>query len=416
MEINTFKTTSRRLASSMLSFCCGFVLITSSASANTYPLPPQDSDVIGRIQHTVTKESDTLVDIARQYGLGYDEITAANPDIDPWLPGEGSHILLPTRFILPDAPREGVVINVAEMRLYYFPKNKDGTITEVMTFPIGIGRQGWSTPLGNFKIKDKFVKPSWTIPDTVMAEYEARGITKPKIVPPGPDNPLGDFALALTAPGYFIHGTNNPSGVGMRVSHGCLRLYPEDIDAIFQRIPRGTPVRIINQPYKAGLNAGSLFIEAHKPLKDAENNNGNSFTPLVASVIRKTHGPLPPETWDKIKAVADQANGIPSPVTRLAKTKKALGKSWMLQVGVFKNREKARQLLLTMEAIDLPASFGPCDIDGSCRVLVGPYTKQTSVTKAAQKISQTVGINSFVLQVQDNDNPSALELSRAVVD
>ena len=231
-------------------------------------LPPEGEDVVGKIQVATAHHSDTLLDIARRYDLGYEEIIAANPGVDAWLPGEGTRVVLPTQFVLPDAPREGLVLNLAAMRLFYYPKPEAGERPVVITHPIGIGREGWQTPEGIMTITHKKEKPAWTVPESVLKERAAAGNPLPPIVAAGPDNPLGDFAMRLSDPLYLIHGTNQPYGVGIRVSHGCVRLYPEDIARLFPLVPEGTQVRIINQPYVAGWLKGQLYLEAHQPLDD----------------------------------------------------------------------------------------------------------------------------------------------------
>ncbi len=285
------------------------ILLPIGGRAASLALPPPGQDVIGQTQQTHSRQEDTLSDIARKYDLGYDEIVAANPDVDPWLPGEGTAVILPTRFILPPGPREGIVINLAELRLYYFPP--DGK--RVITHPIGIGREGWSTPTGEMRIVAKTPNPEWRPPETIRAEHAANGDPLPKVVPPGPDNPLGDFAMRLSNPMYLLHGTNKPWGVGMRVSHGCIRLYPEDIKTLFPLVKEGTPVRIINQPYKAGWLGDMLFVEAHPPLSEQLAANGMNFTPLVEAVIAASdeNRPLKVE-WERAHGIAKEHTGIPT--------------------------------------------------------------------------------------------------------
>ena len=198
---------------------------------------------------------------------------ARTPHVDPWLPGEGTKIVIPTQFVLPRAPNRGIVVNVAELRLYYFPAASsvapEGTLAgsrRVITHPISIGRMDWSTPLGTTSVTGKVANPSWTPPQSIRDEHAARNDILPRVVPAGPDNPLGKHALRLGLPGYLIHGTNKPSGVGMRVTHGCIRMFPEDIEALFKTVPAGTPVMIVNQPYKLGWTADGLYLEAHPPL------------------------------------------------------------------------------------------------------------------------------------------------------
>ena len=227
-------------------------LLLETATADIYELPPEGFDVVGAVSTITARHEDTLVDIARRHGLGYEDIVRANPDLNPWLPGEGAEVILPTRFILPPGPREGVVLNLAEYRLYFYPKPKDGERAYVMTYPISIGRMDWETPLGLTEVISKVVDPAWYPPKSVREEHAADGDPLPAIVPAGPNNPLGRFAMRLSMPGYLIHSTNRPAGVGMRVSHGCIRMFPEDIEYLFDRVDISTKVRIINEPLKFG--------------------------------------------------------------------------------------------------------------------------------------------------------------------
>ena len=192
-----------------------------SAMADTFPLSP-NSDVVGELRIIIAKHEDTLSDLARRHNLGYNEIVDANPTVDPWLPGAGTPIVLPTQFVLPNAARQGIVLNVATMRLFYYPPTKPGEQTVVITHPIGIGKEGWSTPLGTTQVVAKQKDPAWNVPVSIREEHAKKGDPLPAIVPPGPDNPLGQFAMRLGLPSYLIHGTNKPYGIGMRVSHGQL--------------------------------------------------------------------------------------------------------------------------------------------------------------------------------------------------
>ena len=275
-------------------------------------LPSNGGDVVGRIQVTTALRSDTLPDIARRYDLGYEEIVAANPDVDVWLPGEGTRIILPTQFVLPDAPREGLVINLASMRLFYFPEPEAGKHPVVITHPVGIGREGWQTPEGLMTITHKKVKPAWTVPKSVLRERAAAGDPLPPIVASGPENPLGDYAMRLSNPVYLIHGTNQPYGVGIRVSHGCVRLYPEDIEQLFPQVPKQTRVNIINQPYVAGWLKGQYYLEAHQPLSEHKKRWGQDLQPMKTVVTKKAQGPV---NWAQAEKVTHEAMGIPFPIT-----------------------------------------------------------------------------------------------------
>lgn len=288
-------------------------LLGTSAQAEMLPLPTPDVDIVGEIRTTTSRHEDTLVDIARRHGLGYEEIVQANPGVDPWLPGEGTTIVLPTQYILPDAPRDGIVINVPEMRLYYYPKLRKGEEPYVITYPIGVGRMDWATPLGTTKVVAKLEKPSWYPPESIRKEHAERGDILPKVVPPGPDNPLGEYSLRLGIPGYLIHGTNRAYGIGMRVTHGCMRLYPENIEALFKAVPVGTPVHIIDQPFKAGWRDGVLYLEAHPPLE--ESATPNDLTPSVRAIMTVQHKGNAVIDWDKAMDVAVEQQGIPVPIS-----------------------------------------------------------------------------------------------------
>ncbi|MES9955685.1 MAG: L,D-transpeptidase family protein [Sedimenticola sp.] len=279
--------------------------------ALSFPLPEDGGDLVGEVRTVKTVYEDTLSDIARLNDLGYKEITDANPDVDPWLPGTDTEVILPTHFILPPGPREGVVINLAELRLYYYPKGEK----RVITHPLGIGREGWSTPTGRGRITRKQANPTWYPPASIRAEHEADGDPLPAVVKPGPDNPLGKYALYLSLPGYLIHGTHKPYGVGMRVSHGCIRLYPEDIESLFSNIPVGTPVRIINEPYKAGWQSGQLYVEAHPPLSEQLKEKGINFTPMVQAIVKALGDSNTKPDWSGMKRAALKQRGIPTAVT-----------------------------------------------------------------------------------------------------
>ncbi len=242
-------------------------LMAQTTLGATYDMPPDGSDVVGEISVTTATFDDTLLDIARRHGVGYQDIVRANPEVNVWLPGEGTDVILPTQFVLPSGPREGIVLNLAEYRLYYFPKPAAGETAKVITYPISIGRQDWETPIGVTKIVAKAVNPSWYPPQSVREEHAAEGRPLASVVPPGPDNPLGKHAMRLGLPGYLIHGTNKPAGVGMRVTHGCLRMFPEDIESLFDLVSINTRVRIINEPVKIGWRADELVMEVHPVLE-----------------------------------------------------------------------------------------------------------------------------------------------------
>jgi len=301
---------------------CGLML-AGAASALTYPLPPVDTDVVGEVRVIEASESDTLLDVGRAHGVGYEEMRRANPDVDLWLPGEGTEIVVPTRFVLPDAPREGVVINLAEMRLYYYPPVAENGQRTVETYPISVGRMDWGTPLGETRITAKEENPYWYPPQSIREEARAEGRSLPEAVPPGPNNPLGRHKMRLAIPGgaYLIHGTNNPWGIGMRVTHGCVRMYPEDIESLFARLPVDTSVHIVNQPVKAGWVAGTLFVETHPVLPaEAERADVPPQPPALRIAVEALAGVVlrGPGRVDHLRlgAAVRAASGLPVAVSR----------------------------------------------------------------------------------------------------
>jgi L,D-transpeptidase ErfK/SrfK len=278
--------------------------------ANHFLLSSPEQSVIGEPQVVYTRAEDTLSDLARAYGLGYDELVAANPGVDPWLPGDGTPVLLPTQFVLPQVPREGIVLNVAAKRLFYFPRTAEGQPRIVKTYPVGIGRVGWETPTGATRVVAKAVDPHWYVPASVRQEHAEQGDPLPAVVPPGPDNPLGNRVLQLDMPGYLIHGTNQPYGVGMRVSHGCVRLYPEDIEFLFELVAIGEPVRIVNEPFLLGHLDGDLYFEAHAPLEDDTVVAEERIEALLLRAAESGHPRLRQADRDHLRALASIANGV----------------------------------------------------------------------------------------------------------
>ena len=280
--------------------------------------------VIGEMRQVQSSYENTLVDIARVYGLGYEEIRLANPDVDTWLPGEGTAVRLPMQFVLPQARRRGLVINIAEYRMYYFVS--DGEQTVVQTFPISIGRMDWETPLGRAAVVKKVRNPAWYPPQSVRDEWAADGRELGSRVPPGPNNPLGEYAMRLSIPGYLIHGTNRPAGVGMRVTHGCIRMFPEHIERLFPEVPVNTAVQIINQPYKLGWSGDDLYLEVHPPLEvaaevegevvDIDQTGDRSLTSITKLYIDVTKDRAADVDWTLVNEVYTARLGIPVKIGR----------------------------------------------------------------------------------------------------
>lgn len=270
------------------------------------------STVVGELQVIHSREKDTFIDIAQAYHLGYDEMVEANPGIDPWLPGEGTRIVLPSRFVLPDAPHQGIVLNVASKRLFYYPKPQKGAPTLVYTFPISIGREGWATPLGVTRVISKKKDPLWRVPASVRKEHAEDGDPLPAVVPPGPDNPLGRYAMRLAIPGdYLIHGTNKPAGVGMRISHGCIRMNPDDIEWLFPQVPVGLPVHIVNQPVLIGSVGGELYLEANPALEEDKTRRTASMLREVEKRLAKASTPGALVDYERVARISKEQRGIP---------------------------------------------------------------------------------------------------------
>ncbi|MDO8334968.1 MAG: L,D-transpeptidase family protein [Nitrosomonas sp.] len=253
-------------------------------ASHEFSFDPARDDVVGSLQVITANQDDTLSDIARRFNLGYEEIVNANPEVDPWLPKAGTKIVIPTQFVLPDAPRQGIVINLAAMRLFYFPKTKTGQPQKVITHPLGIGRVEWKTPEGVTRVASKKENPSWIPTPSIRKEHAKNGDPLPAIVPPGPDNPMGTHVLKLDWPSYAIHGTDKPPSIGLRGSHGCLRMYPEDIVCIYNDVPVGTPVRVVNQPQLLGWRDRTLYLQAYPVLEDDKRNHDKLLKKSLSSV------------------------------------------------------------------------------------------------------------------------------------
>jgi len=293
------------------------ILAVPLAQATVYELSPDAPAVFGAVEHMTAAFEDSLPDLARRHSLGYEEIVRANPGVDPWLPGAGKELVLPGRRILPSAPHEGIVINLPEHRLYYFPKpKKKSDMPVVITYPVSIGKMDWRTPLGQTRVVSKQKNPPWHPPESVRQEHAERGEPLPAVVPSGPDNPLGAFAmrLAITPGAYLIHGTNNPLAVGMAVTHGCMRMYPEDIEALFPQVPIGTKVWIVNEPVKVAYVEGELLLEVHPPV-DAQGQTLEPNLEVLSQLLDQALGPTTAAIhWDYALQTLQAANGLPTVV------------------------------------------------------------------------------------------------------
>lgn len=284
------------------------IVVAGRATAADFPLAPGQT-MVGSVAVYLTRPHDTLLDIAVEADLGYTQIVAANKHVNPWLPGVGRRIVIPTAYVLPDVPHKGIVVNLAQQRLFYFPPGGGS----VQTFPIGIAVEGRSTPLGVTRVLAKQAEPAW-YPTPSMREEDP---TLPKMVPAGSDNPLGAYALLLGWSGYLIHGTNNPYGVGRMVSHGCIRLYPADIAMLYGEVSVGTPVRVVNEPVEVAWSHGGLYVAAFPDVNQTAAIDGEQrFTPaipanLVSMVLTAAGDQTARIDWQALTRAGMERTGIP---------------------------------------------------------------------------------------------------------
>ena len=270
-------------------------------------------EIIGIAGEYIIEEQDTLLDIARRFDLGFVELRAANPTTDVWLPAPGTRLTLPTAHVLPDVERIGIVVNLPEQRLYFFRRAP----STVLTFPLGTPRAGCPIPRGTTTVIRKRTQPTWTPPPSLRAERP----DLPDHVPAGPSNPLGEYALDLGWRGFLIHGTNKPDGIGRRVTHGCIRLYPEDIEKLFAVVPLGVRVNVIDQPVKLGWSDGILFLEAHRTVDELDTIESQGMVSRhddgtacrnAEPIIRAKAGPLEDRLdWDAVCRALRERRGLP---------------------------------------------------------------------------------------------------------
>ena len=270
------------------------------------------SDVIGRLAVIRLENGDALPDIARHFSLGINEVSAANPEVDVWVPKAGKRIMLPLQFTLPDAPKKGIVINLATMRLFQYKGDSNALV--VMTYPVGIGTKERPSPLGQMYVERKVTRPTWYVPASISEDHRKKGDPLPAKVLPGPQNPLGDYALYLSKSTYLIHGTNKPASIGLNATNGCLRLYPEDVKKLYENTPVNTPVCIVNQPYLIGQRNGIVYLEVHASLEGSSAAELEKMYKKLRNIEKNSGRTL---DWKNVEKVLAEARGIPVPILEI---------------------------------------------------------------------------------------------------
>jgi L,D-transpeptidase ErfK/SrfK len=383
------------------------------AERHAFAIPDSES-VVGTLGTIVLRQGDTLSDVARHFGLGYEEIVAANPDLDPWVIGHPTRALLPLRFVLPPVPRRGIVINLAAMRLYHYPASRHAS--QAVTYPIGIGREGRATPTGGLSIVRKTRNPTWRPTRRILNDHLQRGDPLPAVVPPGPDNPLGAYAMYLSAPQYLIHGTNKPYTVGLRASNGCIRLYPEDVEALFPTVPVREPVTIVNQPYLIGTRGGTYYLQAYRPHEEV---NEPAARQRVRDELKKleTEHRLAVD-WKRVERILNETRGIPFPIaaqtpdvetvlasaTELPHPATFYGQpspppddpsGWHVVAAESDGELAARRTVAILQHLGLPARLEGAG--GPFRIVAGPFADAKKAQRAATQMKGDFELDSQVL-------------------
>ena len=376
----------------------------------------KEDDVIGRLAVIRLEKRDTLPDIARHFSLGINSVSAANPEIDIWVPEAGGRILLPLSFILPDTLRKGIVINLAAMRLFYFKGN--GKLLAVSTYPVGVGSAERPTPLGQMYIERKMLRPTWYVPASIAEDHRKKGDPLPAKVPPGPLNPLGEHALYLSKSGYLIHGTNKPASIGLRATNGCIRLYPEDMKRLFENTPVKTPVNIVNQPFLVGQRDGMVYIEVHTPFEESGTTELEKAYAKLRNIEKKSGHAL---DWKKVKKVVAEARGIPVPIfeirhgsekdvaetIELKHPDKLYGKpeipelktdAWYVLAATLRNNIDALRLaaIINHQGPQIPARV--LSQSDRHRVLAGPFNNMSAAKDAAKRLKIDLEIDGILVE------------------
>lgn len=286
-----------------------FLLSSTQLFATSYILPPPEQSLIGNIKYTSAGWNDTAANLAHHYDIGFNAIAKANPHLQlaqNKVPS-GAPMTIPSQHLLPDLPRKGIIINLPEMRMYYFLPGSN----KVLTYPIGIGKNGKTIPITETFITEKKTNPTWRPPDDIREFNLEQGIILPKVMQPGPDNPLGHFAIYMKLPTYLIHSTIFPESVGKRASFGCIRMYESDIESFFATIESGIPVAIINAPVKINWQAKHLMMEAHVPLEEHSTMYESSLPGIIHNVVTLANNKPTLIDWQSIAFIEKERDGLP---------------------------------------------------------------------------------------------------------
>src|SRR5512143_3616646 len=381
---------------------------------NRFPVA-RGEDVVGRLAILQLETGDTLPDIARHFSLGINALSAANPGVDVWVPQAGERVLLPLSFILPDAPRKGIVVNLAAMRLFQYKEN--GTSLLVTTYPLGIGTEERPTPTGQMHVMRKAARPTWHVPASIAEDHRKKGDILPKAVPPGPENPLGEYALYLSASGYLIHGTNKPASIGLTATNGCLRLYPENVKLLFDDTPVKTPVLIVSQPYLIGQRNGVLYLESHAPPEASGALDSEILHMKLRTIEKKAQRTL---DWKKVKEVQAEARGIPVPIFELSRgSQKVVAKpvevehperlygkpeipalnslAWYVLAADVPDKIEAQRLAAIINHQGPQIQARVIEKSDRYRVIAGPFDDGGEAKKAAKRLKIDLDIDGIVI-------------------
>jgi L,D-transpeptidase ErfK/SrfK len=372
-------------------------------------------DVIGRLAVLKLEKGDTLPDIARHFSLGINAINASNPGVDVWVPRAGERVLLPLSFILPDTPRKGIVINLATMRLFQF--KGDGKSQVVLTYPVGIGTEERPSPTGSMLVERKVHRPTWYVPSSIAEDHRKKGDILPAEVPPGPENPLGEYALYLSRPSYLMHGTNKPASIGLRATNGCIRLYPEDVKKLYKDTPVKTSVLIVNQPYLLGQRGGVVYLEAHVPLKGMDADFDGVKAKLKKIEKDSGHG----LDWRKVRKTLAEARGIPVPLLDLhTGSKKEVAKpikvkhpdmlygrpqppdlkldTWYVLAAELRDEIDAKRIAAIINHQGPPIPARVLSKSNKYRVIAGPFDDVSEAKDAVKRLKMDLDIDGILIE------------------